>query len=488
MNRFMLLAGFLCAAASNATAQNSTAAHATNAAHQSDQLIARIAGYTMTRGGASEFLQALTDGVGGRVTGSPQSQAASELILKTLKEAGFENAHFEEYAIESRWQRGASEGQVISPVIAPLHVGSYGWAPGTPGRIEASLVDLGTPASNDLPKTSENLRGATVLVDVHNIGNAPLPVMRALIAQQLARAGAAAMLIPSDKPARMLYTSAYGLYPRGPLPVLSVGKEDALFLRRLLARGPAKIALNIQNSFDSSPAKERNVIADLPGTNTEEVTMVGAHFDSWDPAQGADDNGSGVAAVLEAARILKLTGAKPRTTIRFAFFSGEEEANLGSRAYVEQHKDELDHLRAFLLMDGGAQTPRGFNTNGRGDVAASVRSALRPLAAMGAGIVFEDADMESDNASFMVAGVPSLTLITEPGDYEVRHHAITDTFDRVDQHMLALDTAVMAISAYLIANEENRPGRRLSLAEVKELLRKTGLESAQEIQFGALKP
>jgi Iap family predicted aminopeptidase len=139
-------------------------------------------------------------------------------------------------------------------------------------------------------------------------------------------------------------------------------------------------------------------------------------------------------------------------------------------------------------MDGGAQTPRGFNTNGRGDVAASVRSALRPLAAMGAGIVFEDADMESDNASFMVAGVPSLTLITEPGDYEVRHHAITDTFDRVDQHMLALDTAVMAISAYLIANEENRPGRRLSLAEVKELLRKTGLESAQEIQFGALKP
>jgi hypothetical protein len=488
MKRFLLLVGFLFVAGSNVGAQNSAVAHAANAAHQLDERIARIAGYAMTRGGAAEFLQALTDGIGGRVTGSPQSQAASELILKTLKEAGFENAHFEEYTIESRWQRGTAAGEVISPVTAPLHIGSYGWAPGTSGRIEASLVDLGTPATNDLPKTSENLRGAAVLVDVHSFGNAPLPVMRAFIAQQLARAGAAAMLIPSDKPARMLYTSAYGLYPHGPLPVLSIGMEDTLFLRRLLARGPTKIALNIQNTFDNSPARERNVIADLPGTNPDEVTLVGAHFDSWDPAQGADDNGSGVAAVLEAARILKLSGIKPRTTIRFAFFSGEEEANLGSRAYVAKHKEELDRLRAFLLMDDGAQAPLGFKTNGRGDVVGPVRSALQPLVAMGAGIVSEEADMESDNASFMVAGVPSLTLITGPGDYDVRHHAITDTFEKVDQHMLALDTAVMAISAFLIANEENSLGHRLSLAEVKELLRKTGLESAQEMQFGSLKP
>jgi hypothetical protein len=488
MNRFLLFAGFLCVAASNARAQDSARAHAATAAHQPDERIARIAGYAMTRGGAAEFLQTLTDGIGGRVTGSTQSQAASELILKTLKEAGFENAHFEEYVIESRWQRGAATGEVVSPVAALLHVGSYGWAPGTPGRIEAALVDLGTPATNDLPKTAENLRGAAVLVDVHNIGNAPLPVMRALIAQQLARAGASAMLIPSDKPARMLYTSAYGLYPRGPLPILSIGKEDTLFLRRLLARGPVKLSLNIHNSFDGSPGKERNVIADLPGIHPEEVTLVGAHFDSWDPAQGADDNGSGVAAVLEAARILKLTGVRPRTTIRFAFFSGEEEANLGSRAYVEKHKDELDRLRAFLLMDDGAQAPLGFKTNGRGDVAASVRSALQPLLAMGAGTVSEEADMQSDNASFMVAGVPSLTLITEPGDYDARHHAITDTFEKIDQHMLALDTAVMAISAFLIADEESRLGHRLSLAEVKDLLRKMGLESAQEIQFGALKP
>ena len=96
--------------------------------------------------------------------------------------------------------------------------------------------------------------------------------------------------------------------------------------------------------------------------------------------------------------------------------------------------------------------------------------------------------MESDNASFMVAGVPSLTLKVVPGDYGVRHHAITDTFDKIDPHTLALDTAVISIAAYEIANTESGLGRRQSLVEVKELLRRTGLESAQETQYGPIEP
>jgi carboxypeptidase Q len=484
MKCHLLLIGFLCGAVSIAAAQDKTPP---NAAGNRNDEIARIVGYATTRGGALKFLETLTDTVGGRVTGSAQSYAASDLILKKLKNAGFETAHFEEYSFESGWQRGPAHGQVISPVTAPLYVGSYGWAPGTPGRIESPVVDLGTPASNDIPKTAQSLRGYAVLVDVHSVGNAPTPVMRALIARQLAQAGAAAMLIPSDKPDRMLYTSAYGLYPRAPLPVLSVGREDTLFLRRLLAKGPVKIALDIQNSFTGS-AKERNVVADLPGTNPEETVLVGAHFDSWDPAQGADDNGSGVASVLEAARVLKSLGITPRCTIRFAFFSGEEEANLGSRAYVEMHKAELDRLRAFLLMDDGAQLPLGFATNGRDDLISPLQKILQPLAVLGAGKIGADADMESDNASFMVAGVPSLTLQVEPGDYDIRHHAITDTFDKIDARKLALDTAVMAVAAFSIADAETWQGRRLSPNEVQELLKRTGLQSAQDLQFGPLQP
>ena len=444
----------------------------------------RIVGEAFTNGGAAAFLQTLTDEVGGRVTGSSQSRAASELILRTLKEAGYDSAHFEEYTIQSAWQRGPAVGEIVSPVQFRLHVGSYGWVPGTNGRISAHVIDVGSPPTNDLPKSKDALRGAAVIVDVHSIGNTPAQVMRASIAAQLAEAGAAAMLIPSDKPGRMLYTSAYGIYPRAPLPILSIGKEDTAYLRRLLVRGPVTLALDVNNSFERAQSSERNVIADLRGEDPTQVTLLGAHFDSWDPAQGADDNGTGVAAVLETARVFKRLGVKPRTTIRFAFFSGEEEGNLGSRAYVEQHRPELSRFRAFLLMDSGAQLPLSFYTNGREDVASAARAVLGPLAPLGIATVTHEADMESDNGTFMTAGVPCLTLNVAPGDYEIRHHAVTDTFDNVNLQLLGQDTAVMAAASWLVANHPSRLAPLQSFSEIRDLFRTTGLEPAHDLLFG----
>src|SRR5215510_13251917 len=107
--------------------------------------IARLTGYALTRGGASAFLETLTDTIGGRITGSPESRATAELILKTLKEAGFANAHFEEYELASVWQHGPAKGEIISPVRRVLYIGSYGWVPGTPGPIEVPVADFGPP-------------------------------------------------------------------------------------------------------------------------------------------------------------------------------------------------------------------------------------------------------------------------------------------------------------------------------------------------------
>ena len=216
-----------------------------------------------------------------------------------------------------------------------------------------------------------------MLVDPQKSGVDPSFVMRSQLAKALADAGAAAMLIPSDKPGRMVYTSAFGFYPRSPLPVVSVAKEDASLLRRLLTKSPVRLTLDVKNTFDTSPYRERNVIADLPGREPGEIVLVGAHYDSWDVAQGADDDGSGVAAVLEAARILKALGVTPRRTIRFAFFSGEEEAALGSRAYVAAHEKELNALRAVLIMDSGAGTPRGLELHGRADLEPAAKKLLR---------------------------------------------------------------------------------------------------------------
>jgi carboxypeptidase Q len=454
---------------------------------KSSETAEQIVGAAMTRSGAISFLETLTDTVGGRVTGSPESQAASELILKELRAAGFDNAHFEEYSMAARWQRGPASAWVAAPVKQPLFIGSYGWAPGTNGRVEVPLTTVVANADGKLSTDAATLRGTAVLVTLESSAvstfAANYVVMRSTTAHQLASAGAVAMLIPSEKPDRMLYTSAAGIYPRAPLPILSVAKEDTLFLRRLLARGDVKIGLDVQNTFDEHPAKERNVIADLPGSSPEDVVLLGAHFDSWDPAQGADDNGSGVAMVLEAARILKSLGVEPKATIRFAFFSGEEQACLGSRAYVEAHKGQLDHLWAALITDNGALMPTGFSLHGRDDLGAAMKQRLAGLNAIGAGSIMTGGDLYSDDETFVVAGVPALSLEVVASDYDNRHHTIIDTFDKIDARALALDTAALALASYSIASAEQAPGRRLSTQEVDGLLKRTGQAEYVDLDF-----
>ena len=446
---------------------------------------ARIAGAAATSSGAAAFLERLTDTVGGRVTGSPQARAASELILAALKEAGYANARFEEYELPARWQRGPAAGRIVAPIERPIAVGSYGWVPGTAGEIAAAVLDRGAPESAEAVSL-DGVRGAAVLVDPQKSGLDPSFVARAEIAKRLASAGAAAMLIPSDKPDRMLYTSAFGFYPRAPLPVVSVSKEDAALLKRLLAKGAVRIALDVRNTFDASPYRERNVIADLPGSDPAgDIVLLGGHFDSWDPAQGADDDGSGVAAVLEAARVLKALGVAPRRTIRFAFFSGEEQACLGSRAYVAAHEKELDRLRTVLIMDEGAQAPHGFAIQGRTDLEAAVAARLAPLTALGASGVSLEASFDQDHAPFVAVGVPAFTLWVDAGDYDTRHHTVADTFEHVDQRWLAVDSAVMAVAAWSFANAPEAVGRRLSEAEAKVLMEKTGVEGTHRMVYGA---
>ncbi len=504
MHRTCFRIGFFCLALAASLSRTSAIAQTPEPAAKSDasststpdsesrsdsDAVSRIVGAAMTRGGASAFLETLTDSVGARVTGSPQCRSAADLILASLRQAGLDSAHFEEYPLESRWQRGPASAAVVAPVTRALTVTSYGWVPGTakaPGtseKLEASLFDLGNIAALQIPASAGNLKGAAVLVDPRATADDSAVVVRASLARALAAAGASVMLIPSDKPDRMVYTSGFGFYPRGPLPVISVAKEDALFLRRLLAHGPVRLAFDIQNSFDLTAGKERNVIADLPGADPGEVILIGAHFDSWDPAQGANDDGSGVAAVLEAARILKSLGLRPRRTIRFVFFSGEEEALLGSRAYVLAHQNELDHLRAVLIMDSGAQTSRGIHIQGRADLQNSLEKVLAPLAPLGANGISLEGSFDEDHAPFLVAGVPAFTLWVDDGQYDVYHHSIADTFDKVDPRLLALDTAVMAVAAYTLANSEEKPAARLGQPQVDALLKKLALASTRDMLY-----
>ncbi|HVO58148.1 MAG TPA: M20/M25/M40 family metallo-hydrolase [Dongiaceae bacterium] len=452
-----------------------------------DDTVARIVGQAMMRNDGMEFLETLTDRIGGRITGSPESRATAELIEKTLKEAGYDNAHLEEYKLSSVWQHGATTGEIVSPIKRALVIGSYGWVPGTPGAIEAAVSDYGAPA--EAKGSLEKFRGSAVIVDLRSNGSSTTYVgSRAVLAKQLADAGAAAMFIVSDKPDRMVYTSAFGFYPHAPLPVISIASEDAALLRRLLAHGAVRVKLDVRNSFAPGPGTERNVTAELPGSEPGEWVVLTAHFDAWDPAQGANDNGAGVAVVLEAARILKLLGVKPKHTIRFVFFSGEEQLSNGSRAYIERHKDELDGTRAVFNIDLGAHRPLGFRIHGRTDMAEASKRLLKPLAPLGADRVFLEADFDSDQETFIVAGVPVYSLFCEAGDYDARHHTIIDTYERVDPLMVKLQTAIFAVAGYTFANAAERPGPRLKPAQVQELLKRTGLDELYKLEYEVNQP
>jgi carboxypeptidase Q len=477
-----ILASLLIASSVPATAQ------VDSAADRSDDTIARIVGLAMTRGGASSFLETITDRIGGRITGSPESRATAELILKTLKEAGIGNAHFETYQFSPTWQKGPTNGEIISPIHRALYIGTYGWVPGTNGPIDVPVVNLGPGADGHSP-LPPNVRGAAVLVDLHsNALSTSYVGTRAAIAKQLAEAGAAAMMIISDKPNRMVYTSAFLFYPRGPLPSLSIAAEDAALLRRLLTHGEVRIKLDVQNTFGDRPGEERNVVADIEGADPTHFVLLTAHFDAWDPAQGANDNGCGVAAVLDAARILKSLNIHPKHTIRFVFFSGEEQTDLGSRAYVEQHKSELDRTWAVVNTDSGAQAPLGLQLYGRQDLEPATRKLLAPLHPIGADEISMNADFESDEESFLVVGVPVYSLLVEHGDYDFRHHTIIDTFEHIDPRMLGLQTAVMTAVGYQLAQADQSPGRRLSSTEVHELLHRYNLESLYEADYAGTKP
>ena len=142
----------------------------------------------------------------------------------------------------------------------------------------------------------------------------------------------------------------------------------------------------------------------------------------------------------------------------------------------------------MINTDSGTHKPLGLQLNGRADLEASTKKLLRSLAPLGADKVFMDADFDSDHESFMVVGVPAYSLATERGDYDLQHHTIIDTFERIDPEMLGIHTAVMAVLAYQFANSDERPGRKLSPVEVLELLKRTGLEPLYRLEYPDAKP
>ena len=249
--------------------------------------------------------------------------------------------------------------------------------------------------------------------------------------------------------------------PRNHVPNIVLAAEHYNVIARLLEKHiPVKVRVNVQTRFFNT-RESANVIADIPGTDPQlrnDIVLVGGHLDSWHTATGATDNADGAAQVMEAARIILASGLKPRRTIRFALWSGEEEGLLGSEAYVKAHLsgDERqaarDRFDVYFNVDPGTGPIYGWYMENNAPAKATFDAWLAPWKDLGARTNIAAGIGNTDHLSFKAVGLPGFTPVQEYADYDVRlHHTNADTAERVKDADMKQAAVMLASFAYQAA-------------------------------------
>src|SRR5437879_9052842 len=285
--------------------------------------------------------------------------------------------------------------------------------------------------------------------------------MRQMQTKFFAEEGVAAVLLGSDKSYGLLNMSVSGReYLPGAVPTAYTTREDFALLWRLVDAGATEAEVNIQGTIGGKPVQVYNTVAEIRGTEKpDEVVIIGAHLDSWDLGTGATDNGTGSMAVLAAARALQKLGVKPKRTIRFVLFTGEEQGLNGSKAYVKAHQNELGKISGVLVHDSGTGKVLTVGLMGNYAARETVDRALYPLARVkeiGLAEPTLRSEGGSDHVPFDQAGVPGFWCVQENADYDKTHHSQADTIDRGRWDDLTEGAQVLAVFAYNVAQLPER--------------------------------
>jgi carboxypeptidase Q len=435
----------------------------------------------------------LADGIGGRLTGSPAYVRSTEWAAAKFRSYGIENVRLEPFTIPAGWQRGTASAALLSPLSRPLYVASLGWAPSTPpGGVQGAVVIVADVAPGALKSREAELRGKIVFLDTSKIyaegyGKALPKLEAAWIAFH--KGGVLAVIMPDREKSNVLnaHDGVWGAKLL-PLPVAQLGMEDAKLIQRELERGPVTIQLTIENKT-TGETTVNNVVAEIRGSERpDEWILIGAHLDSWDFGTGAQDNGTGATSVLEIGRALMALGKAPRRSVRLALWGGEEQGLLGSYAYTQTHSSELNECVAVLNTDNGAGHPKGWKVEGREDL----RKAMQPwsdglLKDLNGGELSLDTTYDTDHGPFVLQGIPALDLWVDLSHYMEIHHKASDTLDKVDGLDFKAGEAIVAVTAYAIAQSETPIAPHIDHAAVGEILNKAKLEELLE-HVGVWKP
>ena len=424
-------------------------------------------------------LRHLCDSIGARLTGTPQMEQAVNWALERFREAGVDSVEAEEFTIPLSWREGDTRIAVLAPVAFPVQAAATAWSPA--GDVEADVIDAGRGTAGRITRIGEKARGKILLVrldEVSSFLDLGIEQRNAIVAiREAGEVGAAGVVFASTRPNRLLYRHIHTVAAElDPVPSAILAREDALRIGRFLDAGePVRMRLSLPNRI-GGPVTSRNVIAEIQGSETpKEIVMLGAHLDSWDMGSGCLDNAVNAVLVIEAARAIANSASRPRRTIRFALFSGEEAGLFGSLAYVRKHRDELDRFSAVLVHDMGLGKISGYAINGRPELEAPLREAMTALGSRASDHTTE-AFFGSDHFDFLLEGVPALVAMQDTSEYTVTYHSAADTFDKVRIPELRDRSQIAALTVLGIANLPQKLGKRLSREEVGYLLDDSGID------------
>ncbi len=429
-------------------------------------------------GKAYEYDRVLADEIGPRLTGSDNYEKAVDWAVAEFQRMGLSNVHREGWQLDAAWEPETfATGRILAPRAQRLHLESDGWSPSTPpGGVRGKIYYLNAITDDAIHAHAAEIKDSIILVDrasMNDGGPIQFDAMLDTLAQ-LPGLGARAVLLGSgavnDAPDMFGLTCCSGKLTS--LPVGNVGLEDSLLLKRLLEHGSVEVEFSFTNRIRGH-VNVNNVVAEIAGSDPNgEYVVVGGHLDSWQLGTGAADNGTGVASVMAVAQAIVASGLKPKRTMRFLLFGGEEEGLLGSIRYVRAHAGEVDKCAAVFVTDSGADPPQGWNVFGRDDEAAALKRLEPVLSSMDAtgisnrgGFAFA-----TDHGPFLIHGIPSFMLWTSGEKYRGLHHKPSDTFDKVDARDLNLGAAVVAVTAFDFANEAALP--HLNTHDMEEQLKK----------------
>jgi carboxypeptidase Q len=437
-------------------------------------------------------LHRLTDEIGGRVPGTLAMQHAVAWGVQAFTAAGADSVHTEGFTIPYSWSEGATEMTATTAyevnatnvgggtVLSSFHVRvvSVAWAPALAPVKHVPVVDVGEGTEADFKKAGD-ISGKIVLVHTVVLKTwddlfaeyAKAPPVIDLAVKGKARAVAFMATREHD----ILYrhtNSAAGEIDR--LPMVLVAREDGERMARLLASGSLVWAdLSIPNQIGGA-IKAANVVAEIRGSEKpDEFVILGAHLDSWELGTGALDDGCNAALVVDALRAIKASGVKPRRTIRFILFSGEEQGLIGSRAYAFNHRAELDKAAGVIIYDSGTGKTTGFSVGGRKDVLSTAKELIAPLAQFDVKELKPDMEWGMDHFDFMLEGVPTFVADQLEANYLENYHAVSDTYDKVDFPQLKKHVAEAAALSVELAVLPERIGPRLTHDQIEQTMRET---------------